>query len=351
MPDEWNYKKAGLDLEKYAESMAGIQPLLARTWNTERLIPPPFPPRKGGKGTAGFASLYDLSGWRKPVLVTCTDGVGSKLKIASAMGRFDTVGIDLVAMSVNDLICTGGQPLVFLDYLAMPTDDPELTKQLVKGISEGCVEAGCSLSGGETAILPDFYAPGDFDMAGFAAGIVERDHIIDGRAISAGDVVIGIASSGVHSNGFSLVRKLVFEAAKLTVQDHVPELGSTVGDALLTPTRLYVKTIRDLIDSQVRVTGLANITGGGLPDNIARILPPDCKAVLNRGSWPVPPVFQWLQSLGNVADAEMDRVFNMGIGFVVICKLDSADQALKQLGDGACKIGEIVTGEAGVEFN
>ena len=350
MPEEWNYKKAGLDLEKYAESMAGIQPLLARTWDAARLIPPPFPPRKGGKGTAGFASLFDLSGWRHPVLVTCTDGVGSKLKIASAMHRFDTVGIDLVAMSVNDLICTGGHPLVFLDYLAMPADDPELTKQLVKGISDGCVAAGCSLSGGETAILPDFYAPGDFDMAGFAAGVVERERVIDGRGISAGDVVIGLASSGVHSNGYSLVRKLVFEAGKLNVRDRVPELGGTVGDALLTPTRLYVRPIRDLLDSVAGVTGLANITGGGLPDNIARILPPDCKAVLKRGSWPVLPVFQWLQKLGNVAEAEMDRVFNMGVGFVVICKVEAADAALNKLGEGAWKIGEIVNGHAGVEY-
>jgi phosphoribosylformylglycinamidine cyclo-ligase len=351
MPDEWNYKKAGLDLEKYAESMAGIAPLLARTWDTSRLIPPPFPARKGGKGTAGFASLFDLKrGYNNPVLVTCTDGVGSKLKIASAMQRFDTVGIDLVAMSVNDLICTGGEPLVFLDYLAMPKDDPELTRQLVKGISDGCVEAGCSLSGGETAILPDFYSEGDFDMAGFAAGMVEKERIIDGRAISTGDVVIGLASSGVHSNGFSLVRKLVFEAGKLTVNDRVPELGGTVGDALLTPTKLYVKTIRHLLDSVQGVTGLANITGGGLPDNISRILPPDCKAVLTRGSWPVLPVFRWLQNLGNVAVAEMDRVFNMGVGFCVVCKPEAADNVLVSLGSEAFRIGEIVGGPAGVEF-
>lgn len=351
MPEEWNYKKAGLDLEKYAESMAGIQPLLARTWDTARLIPPPFPPRKGGKGTAGFASLFDLKGgYKNPVLVTCTDGVGSKLKIASAVGRFDTVGIDLVAMSVNDLICTGGEPLVFLDYLAMPKDDPELTRQLVKGISDGCVEAGCSLSGGETAILPDFYAEGDFDMAGFAAGMVEKDRIIDGHAIAAGDVVIGLASSGVHSNGFSLVRKLVFEVGQLNVHDQVAELDGTVGETLLTPTKLYVKTIRRLIENVEGITGLANITGGGLPDNIARILPPDCKAVLNRGSWPVLPVFRWLQKLGNVAEGEMDRVFNMGIGFAVICKADAAEAVLNQLGEGSYRIGEIVPGIACVEF-
>jgi len=182
MPEQWDYKKAGLDLGKYEETIAGIQPLLARTQDRTRVIPPPFPPRKGGKGTGGFASLFDLNPdgrYKNPVLVTCTDGVGSKLKVAQMMSKYDTVGIDLVAMSVNDLICTGGEPLVFLDYIAMPTDDPPLSVALLKGISDGCLEAGCSLVGGETAILPDFYQPGDFDMAGFAAGVVERERIID----------------------------------------------------------------------------------------------------------------------------------------------------------------------------
>src|SRR5918995_2759145 len=257
MLEQWDYRKAGLDLKKYAETMSGIQPLLTRTHDSTRVIPPPFPPRKGGKGSGGFASLFDLDpdAWlfrrryKHPVLVTCTDGVGSKLKIACLLGRYDTVGIDLVAMSVNDLICTGGEPLVFLDYIAMPKDDPPLSIALVKGISDGCKEAECSLVGGETAILPDFYRPGDFDMAGFAAGVVERDRIVDGRHIQTGDAVIGLASSGIHSNGFSLVRKIVFEAAGLTVTDPVPELGKTVGEELLTPTRLYVKPVRGLLET------------------------------------------------------------------------------------------------------
>lgn len=365
MPEQWDYKKAGLDLEKYAETMSGIQPLLARTHDKLRVVPPPFPPRKGGKGSGGFASLFDLdpNAWlfnhkyKHPVLVTCTDGVGSKLKVAALCRKFDTVGIDLVAMSVNDLICTGGEPLVFLDYLAMPSDDPVLTTQLVKGISDGCLEANCSLVGGETAILPDFYAPGDFDMAGFCTGIVERDRVIDGREIQFGDAIIGLAASGLHSNGYSLVRKIVFDAAKLSVTDTVPELGTTVGEALLTPTRIYVKPVRAIVDhypvKKRVIRGLANITGGGLIDNVARVLPDGKRAVLRRGSWPVPPVFGWLQKLGSVPQPEMDRVFNGGVGFVVVCSPHFAESIVKQLTDfdvPAWVIGEVTDGPTGVEI-
>jgi phosphoribosylformylglycinamidine cyclo-ligase len=356
MSEQWDYKKAGLDLEKYEQTISGIQSHIARTLRAG-VIPPPFPPRKGGKGVGGFASLFDLSAagrYTNPVLVTCTDGVGSKLKVACAVGKFDTVGIDLVAMSVNDLICTGGEPLCFLDYLAMPKDDPALTAELVKGIADGCLESGCALVGGETAILPDFYQVGDFDLAGFAAGAVERDKIIDGRAIRTGDAVIGLASSGVHSNGYSLVRKVAFDAAKLKVTDHVPELGKTVGDELLTPTRLYVKPISRLLETHgATIHGLANITGGGLPDNVGRILPPGKRVHIARTSWPAPPVFLWLQKCGNVADAEMFRVFNMGIGFAVICTPSAADGVVSQLAaDGipAWRIGEVKDGEVGVEI-
>src|SRR5438552_16274684 len=209
------YRGAGLDLALYEQSLAGMAPLLKRT-HSPRVLPPPFPARPGGKGVGGFASLFSLDynsrlfarNYRRPVLVTCTDGVGSKLKVAALARKFDTVGIDLVAMSVNDALCTGGEPLLFLDYLAMPADDPALTRDLVKGISDGCIEADCSLVGGETAILPDFYQPGDFDMAGFCVGVVERDHIVNGRAIQPGDVVLGLASTGFHSNGYGLVRKV-----------------------------------------------------------------------------------------------------------------------------------------------
>ncbi|MCE9565421.1 MAG: phosphoribosylformylglycinamidine cyclo-ligase [Planctomycetes bacterium] len=358
MPEQWDYKKSGLDLSKYEETIAGIQPLLARTHDRSRVIPPPFPPRKGGKGVGGFASLFDLNPdgrYRNPVLVTCTDGVGSKLKVACLMSRYETVGIDLVAMSVNDLICTGGEPLVFLDYLAMHKDDPELSKTLLQGVSDGCVESGCSLVGGETAILPDFYQPGDFDFAGFAAGVVERDRIIDGRAIQTGDAVIGCAASGIHSNGYSLVRKVVFEAAGLKVTDHVAELSKTVGEELLTPTRLYAKPVRALLAATApsAIHGLANITGGGLPDNVARILPPGKRVMVKRGSWPVLPVFGWLQRLGNIADAEMFRVFNMGVGFVVVCPATAADTVVGQLantGVAAWRIGEVIDGDVGVEI-
>ncbi len=365
MPERWDYKRAGLDLEKYAATMAGLQPLLARTHDPTRVIPPPFPARTGGKGSGGFASLFDLDpdAWlfsrkyKHPVLVTCTDGVGSKLKVAGLMKKFDTVGIDLVAMSVNDLICTGGEPLVFLDYLAMPADDPDLTLKLVKGISDGCKEAECSLVGGETAILPDFYAPGDFDMAGFCAGVVERDRVIDGRHIQAGDAVVGLASSGLHSNGYSLVRKVVFDAAKLTVDAQVTELGTTVGEALLTPTRIYVKPVREVVQhypvKKRVIRGLANVTGGGLIDNLARVLPPGKRAVLRRGSWKVPPVFGWLQKLGDIPQSEMDRVFNGGVGFCVVCSPHFAESIVKQFADHgieAWPIGDIRDGETGVEI-
>jgi phosphoribosylformylglycinamidine cyclo-ligase len=355
------YADAGLNLETYAATMAGVARLIAGTWDN-RVIRPPFPTR-GGKG-GGFASLFDLDPdaglfrrrYKHPVLVTCTDGVGSKLKIASLMNRFDTVGIDLVAMSVNDLICTGGEPLAFLDYLAMHADDTAMTTELVKGIVAGCKESDCALVGGETAILPDFYKPGDFDMAGFCVGVVERDRVISGENIQVGDAVVGLASSGIHSNGYSLVRKVVFEAGGLTVTDPVPELGKTVGEELLTPTRLYVRPVLQVVRhypvKKNVIRGLANITGGGLPDNVARILPPGRRVVVKRGSWPVPPVFPWLQRLGSIADDEMTRVFNLGIGYVVICSPHFAESIVKQFADhdiAAWPIGEVIAGDAGVE--
>jgi len=357
MPEQWDYKKAGLDLGKYEETIAGIQPLLARTQDRSRVIPPPFPPRKGGKGTGGFASLFDLNAdgrYKNPVLVTCTDGVGSKLKVAQLMAKYDTVGIDLVAMSVNDLICTGGDPLVFLDYIAMPQDDPSFSAALLKGISDGCLEAGCSLVGGETAILPDFYQSGDFDMAGFAAGIVERDRIVDGRRIQTGDVVIGLASSGLHSNGYTLVRKIAFDVAGLKVADLFPDSSQTVGEVLLTPTRLYVKPIQEILAVETdAIHGLANITGGGLYDNISRILPPGKRVFLQRNSWIVQPIFTFLQKLGNVPEAEMFRVFNMGIGFAVICAANRAESIIARLAKFAMPtwvIGDVREGEVSVEI-
>jgi phosphoribosylformylglycinamidine cyclo-ligase len=359
---KFTYRDAGLDLELYARSMAGLAPLMKRT-HSPRVLRPPFRAH-GGKG-GGFASLFSLDynsrlfakNYRRPVLVASSDGVGSKLKIAGLVNKHDTVGIDLVAMSVNDCLCTGGEPLFFLDYLAMPRDDPPLVHALVKGVSDGCLEAECALVGGETAILPDFYQPGDYDMAGFCVGVVERDRVVTGRAVQPGDVVLGLASSGLHSNGYSLVRKVVFEHAGLGVDDFVAELGRTVGEELLEPTRIYVRPVHDIlrhypIKKRV-VRGLAHVTGGGLVDNITRILPPGRRVVLRRGSWPVPPVFGWLQRLGGIEPAEMDRVFNQGVGFVMIVSPYFVDSILRQLGeDGvpAHAIGEVRPGAPGVQF-
>src|SRR5256714_287887 len=326
------YKDAGQDLELYEQSLAGMAPLLKRT-HTPRVL----------DGFGGFASLFSLDynsrlfakNYRHPVLVTCTDGVGSKLKVAGLMNKHNTVGIDLVAMSVNDCLCTGGEPLMFLDYLAMPRDDPGLTQQLIKGISDGCLEADCALVGGETAILPDCYQPGDYDMAGFCVGVVERDRIVNGRAIRPGDAVLGLASTGFHSNGYSLVRKVVFEHAGLKVTDFVPELGRTVGEALLEPTRIYVRPVKEILEhypvKKRVVRGLAHITGEGLPGNVPRVLPPGRRVFLQRGSWPIPPVFSWLQKLGDIDQQEMETVFNLGIGFVMIVSRYFAESIQRQL--------------------
>jgi phosphoribosylformylglycinamidine cyclo-ligase len=348
------YRDAGLDLDLYEQTLAGIAPLLRRT-HTPRVL----------DGFGGFASLFSLDynsrlfarNYRRPVLVTSTDGVGSKLKVAALAGKHDTVGIDLVAMSVNDCLCTGAEPLVFLDYLAMPKDDPALTKALVQGISDGCLQADCALTGGETAILPDFYGPDDYDMAGFCVAVVEREHIVNGRAIQVGDVVLGLASSGLHSNGYSLVRKLVFDIAKHKIADFVPEIGRTVGDELLEPTRIYVRPILNILShypiKRRVVRGLAHITGGGLVDNLPRILPSGRRAFVKRGSWPVPPVFKWLQRLGEIAEPEMDRVFNQGIGFVMVVSPYFVESIQRQLADERITsfvIGEIRDGESGVEW-
>ena len=348
------YKDAGLDLELYEQSLAGMVPFLRRT-HTPRVL----------DGFGGFAALFSLDyngrlfakNYRHPVLVACNDGVGTKLKIASLMNKHDTVGIDLVGMSVNDCLCTGGEPLFFLDYLALPKDDPALVKELIKGISHGCIEADCALVGGETAILPDFYQPGDYDLAGFCVGVVERDHIISGKSIQVGDLILGLASSGLHSNGYSLARKIVFEHAKLRVGDFVPELGRTVGEELLEPTRLYVRAIKNiLLHYPVKkrvVRGLAHVTGEGIPGNVPRILPPGRRAFIKRGSWPLPPVFAWLQKLGEIEQDEMDTVFNCGIGFVMIVSRFFADSIQRQLEHDRIPtyvIGEVREGESGVEW-
>jgi phosphoribosylformylglycinamidine cyclo-ligase len=353
-PTPLTYRAAGLDLDVYEQTLAGMVPFLRRT-HTPRVL----------DGFGGFASLFSLDynsrlfarNYRHPVLVASTDGVGSKLKVASWAGKHDTVGIDLVAMSVNDCLCTGAEPLFFLDYLAMPKDDPALTRELIKGISEGCMQADCALVGGETAILPDFYAPGDYDMAGFCVGVVERDRIINGKTIRPGDRVLGLASTGIHSNGYSLVRKVVAERTPLGPGDFVPELGRTLAEELLEPTRIYVRAVKTVLQHypvKGRVLrGLAHITGEGLEGNVPRVLPAGRRVFLRKGSWPVPPIFTWLQHKGAIAEAEMYRVFNMGIGMVLIVSPYYTESIQRQLADErtlAFDIGEVREGEPGVEW-
>lgn len=345
------YKAAGVDLEKYEDAMARLPRLVSRT-----LSPRVLPLEQGFAGLfqLDFRSPLFARHYKEPVLVGCTDGVGTKLKVAVVMGVHDTVGIDLVAMSVNDALCCGAEPLFFLDYVAMPKDDPPLLEQIVSGVAAGCIEADCALLGGETAILPDMYAPGDYDLAGFCCGVVERRGVIDGRAITPGDVVLGLASTGFHSNGYSLVRKVVFEMTDLKASDYVDELGQTVGEALLKPTRIYVRPVRKVLSHyKVKnvVHGIAHITGGGLLENFERIVPDGVRVVIDRGSWPMPPVFPWLQRLGQIEQSEMDHVFNNGIGLVLVVSPYYAESVRHQLADNGLDswtIGRVEAGPRGV---
>jgi phosphoribosylformylglycinamidine cyclo-ligase len=323
------YKDSGVDLDVYAESMSRL-PKLARRTFSDRVI----------QLDGGFAGLFRLnsktSQYTDPVLVSCTDGVGTKLKIACQTNRHDTVGIDLVAMSVNDAVCCGAEPLFFLDYVAMPKDDPDLLEQIVAGIAEGCRQSGCALLGGETAIMSGLYQPGEYDLAGFCVGVAEREKIIDGKAIQTGDVLIGVESSGLHSNGFSLVRKIVSDAG-LNVNDFVPELGQTVADALLIPTRIYVKcaaAVLERFEAHSQIAGIAHITGGGLVENVSRIFPAG-RALRIVRCWEEPKVFSWLQKLGSVADDEMDRVFNRGIGLVFVVRSAIVNEVLSVISSAA----------------
>ncbi|MFN3189649.1 MAG: phosphoribosylformylglycinamidine cyclo-ligase [Aureliella sp.] len=312
------YKDSGVDLEVYEQAMKRLPRHMHRT----------FSPRVM-RNDGGFAGLFQLDfncalfsrQYEEPILVSGTDGVGTKLKVAQMVGRHNSVGIDLVAMCVNDILCCGAEPLFFLDYVAMSRDNPPLLEAIVEGISEGCVRADSSLLGGETAIMPDLYQGDDYDLAGFCVGVVEKKHLITGEQIAPGDTIIGIQSSGIHSNGFSLVRKAVFEQAKLSIADHVAELDSTVGEALLEPTLIYAKLTRQLLSHyKVKnvVHGIAHITGGGLLENTQRILKTPVDLVFEKGSWDIPGVFPWIQSLGEVPEDEMYKVFNMGIGLAFI---------------------------------
>lgn len=336
------YREAGVDIDAGDDAVRRITPLARATHRAEVI---------GGVG--GFASLVRVpSKYREPVLVSSTDGVGTKLKIACLAGRHATVGIDLVAMGVNDILVPGAEPLYFLDYIAIGRLDPGQVEAIVGGVAEGCRQAGCALVGGEMAEHPDSHPVGEYDLAGFAVGVAERERLIDGSKIRPGDVVLGLASSGLHSNGFSLVRRIVFDVMKLRVSDPLPGTARLVGDELLEPTRIYVRSIHTLLEA-VEVRGMAHITGGGLTGNIPRVLPRGCRARLLLSSWSPPAVFETLRTAGQVEDAEMFKTFNMGIGYVVIVPSAAAETAARVLrvaGEQVARIGEIVAGERGVEL-
>lgn len=304
-------------------------------------------------GIGGFGGLFqlDLTGMTEPVLVSGTDGVGTKLKIAMLLDKHDTIGIDAVAMCVNDIICCGAKPLYFLDYIAIGKNVPEKVASIVKGVADGCVMAGCALVGGETAEHPGMMAEDEYDIAGYSTGIVDKSKIIDNSKIKPGDTIIGLASTGVHSNGFSLVRK-VFNINEQKVKTFVPELGMSLGEALLTPTKIYVKSVLDLI-SKVEVKGISHITGGGFYENIPRMLPKGISAKIKQGSFPIPPVFALLQKEGNIPEHDMYNTFNMGVGMAIVVDKADADKAieiLKANGEDAFVIGSTVEGTVGVLF-
>jgi phosphoribosylformylglycinamidine cyclo-ligase len=327
-----SYAQAGVSIDANDEMVDRIHSYLASTYGP-RVIDAP----------RGFAGLFRLDydeklfkkNYRNPVLVACTDGVGSKVQIAGKVKKYDTVGIDLVAMSVNDMLVVGAEPLFFLDYLAVHTLEPDVVAEMVKGIAAGCRTADCALIGGETAEMPDTYRKGDFDMAGFAVGVVERDKIITGKNVRAGDIILGLRSSGLHSNGYTLARNICLKRARLRMTDVLDELdGATLSDALLAPTRIYVRPIMKLLSRyKVKrvVHAMAHITGGGLIGNVPRVLPGNCNAVIRKSSWPRPRIFNFLAARGPVEEEEMFRVFNMGIGYILIVAPDFADSMARHL--------------------
>ncbi|MBI5062761.1 MAG: phosphoribosylformylglycinamidine cyclo-ligase [Desulfatitalea sp.] len=333
------YTDAGVDIDKADQLVQSIKSIAQQTRVS------------GVMGEiGGFGGLFSLnvSNMESPVLVSSTDGVGTKLKIAFLMDKHDTVGIDLVAMSVNDVAVQGAKPLFFLDYLATGKLEDRKVTDIIQGIGKGCQEARCALIGGETAEMPGFYPDGEYDLAGFAVGIVDNNKIVDGSEIQVGHQIVGIASNGVHSNGFSLVRKICFDHLKLTVDAHVPELGRTLGEELLTPTRIYSETVQNLI-RDLPIRGLAHITGGGIVLNTLRIIPQACVIMLKRGSWDVPPIFDFLQRSGNVEENEMLRVFNNGIGMVAVVPDSHVQDVLARLAamkEKGFVIGQIVAREA-----
>ncbi|HDQ03435.1 MAG TPA: phosphoribosylformylglycinamidine cyclo-ligase [Deltaproteobacteria bacterium] len=336
MEKKTTYKSAGVDIDKANEFVERIKNLIKTTARKEVV-----------SGIGGFGGLFHLSSekFKNPVLVSSTDGVGTKLRVAQLMDKHDTIGIDLVAMSVNDVVVQGAEPLFFLDYLSTGKIELEKSVQIIQGIVEGCNQAGCALLGGETAEMPGFYKPGEYDLAGFCVGAAEADKIIDGASISINDCVIGLASSGLHSNGFSLARKVLLEKGRLDIKDKVSGLKKSIGLELLEPTRIYVKSLLHIFKNFF-VKGLIHITGGGFYDNIPRIIPQACRCVINKNMWEIPPVFQVIQDMGNIEEREMFRVFNMGIGMMIIVSEKECLAVLEQLkmealGEKAFLIGTI----------
>ena len=330
------YQKAGVDLAAADEAVERLKPLAQRTLRPEVL-----------SGLGGFGGLFELnrSKYKNPVLVSGTDGVGTKLKLAFELDSHETIGIDLVAMCVNDILVQGAEPLFFLDYLACGKLFPQKVEAVVKGISEGCLQSGCALLGGETAEMPGMYKTAEYDLAGFAVGAVEREKLIDGSRIAAGNVLLGLASSGVHSNGFSLVHRILSESSQ-SINSILPGTAETIGEALLTPTRIYVKSILKLLEV-VDVLGMSHITGGGLPGNVPRMLPKNTAAEIDKSAWPDLPVYAFLRKVCGLPDEELFPVFNMGIGFVICVpesKEKSAKKILEQAGETVYRIGQIVPG-------
>ena len=335
MTKSLTYADAGVDIDRSNDLIRTIKSIASHT------------PRTGVMGEiGGFGGLFslNLTNIERPVLVSSTDGVGTKLKIAFMMDKHDTIGIDLVAMSVNDVVVQGAKPLFFLDYLAMGCLRTEVAADIIKGIGEGCRQANCALIGGETAEMPGIYQDNEYDLAGFAVGLVDNSRIIDGSEIRVGHKLIGISSSGLHSNGYSLARKICFGVLKLSIDAYVPDLGKTLGEELLTPTRIYSEIILMLI-RDLPIHGLAHITGGGISENVVRILPRSCKVLIRKGSWSIPPVFEFLQDAGNVSDVEMMRTFNNGIGMIAVVPEQAAQDVIERLNGAEAQaflMGEVV---------
>lgn len=339
-----DYKKAGVDIEAGYKSVELMKEHVAKTMRPEVL---------GGLG--GFSGAFSMDKFKdmeKPTLVSGTDGVGTKLKLAFTMDKHDTVGIDCVAMCVNDIACAGGEPLFFLDYIACGKNEPEKIAQIVKGVADGCLQSECALIGGETAEMPGFYPVDEYDLAGFAVGVVDEKDLITGKDLKAGDVLVGMASSGVHSNGFSLVRK-VFEMTKESLDTYYDELGKTLGEALIAPTKIYVKALRSVKEAGVRVKACSHITGGGFYENVPRMLNDDVCAVIEKDSYPIPPIFKLMAEKGQIEETMMYNTYNMGIGMIMAvdpADVDKTVEAVKAAGETPYVIGKIEAGEKGVKL-